>query len=215
MDTALRQCRRIGTKVVDRLLNAGLGFTVSDFYQELARRDARRLGSSGQWLTPEESAVAEALAKIIVPSDDESPGIDEVSVLGPDPITSLDKMIRNCSNRQYFYSRGLLSFDIWALREHGYKFVELSANQQTSLFRVAQEINDAWKTKPSLLKKLWRRFGAPFAEVRRGTLYAAVLYPMIRDDSLQIFYTSQVSWIWLGYDGPPMEKGYSSLTRPR
>jgi hypothetical protein len=40
------------------------------------------------------------------------------------------------------------------------------------------------------------------------------LYPVIRNDCIQIFYTSQVSWVWLGYDGPPMEKGYSNLIQP-
>jgi hypothetical protein len=202
-------------KLLDRLLSAGLGFTIKEFNRELERRDGERKEKSGQWLTPDEAAVAEALAKIIVPSDEESPGIDEVCVLGPSAITVLDRMVRNCSNRQYFYSRGLLSFDIWAWRLHGGKFVELSTEQQTNLFRTAQEISDRWKSPPSLIAKLWRRFGAPFAEVSNGTFYAALLYPMIRGDSLRIFYTSRVSWVWLEYDGPPMEKGYAKLTEPR
>jgi hypothetical protein len=127
----------------------------------------------------------------------------------------LDQMVRNCTNRQYYYARGLLSFDLWALRVHRVKFVELSAEQQTELFRIAEEINDGWKDQPTLVTKLWRRFGAPFAEVSNGTFYSGLLYPMIREDSLQIFYTSRVSWVWLGYDGPPMEKGYPSLIEPR
>jgi hypothetical protein len=215
MQLSPKHFKAVGIKVVDRVLNAGLGFTVSAFNQELNRRNLQRNESSGQWFTHEESAVAEALGKTIIPSDEESPGFDEVCVLGPSAVSSLDRMVKNCVNRQYFYSRGLLSFDIWASQVHGRRFAELSVEQQTNLFRAAQEISDRWKAKPSLITKLWRRFGAPFAEVRKGTFYAALLYPMIRDDSIRIFYTSRVSWIWLGYDGPPMEKGYVSLTEPR
>jgi hypothetical protein len=215
MDTIVRRLRALATKLLDRLLHAGLGFTVREFNDELSRRNLRRPGKSGQWLTSEETVVAEALGKIIVPSDEESPGFDEVCVLGPSGVATLDRMIRSCAHRQHFYSRGLLSFDIWAMRVHGRKFADLSIEQQTKLFRAAEEINHSWKVKSALIAKLWRRFGAPFAEVRRGTLYAALLYPMIREDSIEIFYTSRVSWVWLGYDGPPMEKGYSNLAQPR
>lgn len=215
MEAILRFSKRIGTKVLDRVLNTSLGFLVRDFYQELDRRNAQRSANSGQWLMPEEAAIAEALGKVIIPSDEDSPGMDEVCVLGPSPITSLDKMIRNGSYRQEVYARGLLSFDVWSLRKHGRKFVELSTEQQANLFRAAQEINESQEANPSVITKLWRRFGAPFTEVRSGTLYAAVLYPIIRADCLEIFYTSRVSWAWLEYDGPPMEKGYSDLIRPR
>jgi len=215
MEAILSSSKTIVTKVLERLLNAGLSLLVRDFYQEVDRRNVQRLSNSSQWLTPEEAGVAEALAKIVIPSDEESPGIDEVCGPGPSAITSLDKLIKNCSYRQGVYSHGLLAFDVWSWRKHRRKFVELSTEQQTNLFRAAQEINENQQANHSVITKLWQRFGAPFVEVRRGTSYAAVLYPIIRADSLQIFYTSRVSWVWLEYDGPPMEKGYSNLIQPR
>ena len=46
----------------------------------------------------------------------------------------------------------------------------------------------------------------------RGVPFVAgLLYPHVRSDCFQVFYTSRVSWIWLEYDGPPMEKGYLKL----
>lgn len=214
MKATLRYLRTIGIKCFDRLLNACLALALIDFNKELGRRNAGRGGNSLQWLTPEEAVVAEALAKIIVPSEEGSPGIDEVCIFGPSAITSLDKMIKESPGRQHFYSRGLLSFDIWALKEHGCKFGGLSTDQQTTLFRAAQEINDSSQANTSRIAKVWRRFRT-LTQTRRGTFYAAALYPMIRHDSLQIFYTSRASWTWLEYDGPPMEKGYSNLTRRR
>ena len=32
---------------------------------------------------------------------------------------------------------------------------------------------------------------------------------------MEAFYTSEVSWLWLEYDGPPMPHGYSNLLEPR
>jgi Gluconate 2-dehydrogenase subunit 3 len=214
MEATLRFLRKIGSKCSNWLLNACLAFAPRNFNQELGRRNAERKGRSGQWLTPEEMAVAEALTKIVIPSEEESPGIDEVGVLGPSAITSLDKMISGCPIKQHFYSRGLLSFDVWAMKEHGSTFPGLPVDQQTSLFRRAQEMNDRWNISSSLIAKVRRRFDA-LAQIMRGSFDAVMLYRIIRDDSVQIFYTSRVSWVWLDYDGPPMEKGYLNLTPRR
>jgi electron transfer flavoprotein beta subunit len=35
------------------------------------------------------------------------------------------------------------------------------------------------------------------------------------DDVFQAFYTNEVSWVWLGYDGPPMPDGYPNLSEGR
>lgn len=214
IEAFLRYVKTKGSEGFARLFDVCHVLAPSEFDREIGRRNAERAGNSRQWLTAEEAAVAEALAKIIIPSEEESPGIDEVCVLGPGAITLLDKMIRKCPDRQRAYSRGLLSFDIWAFKEHGCKFPDLSADQQTNLFRAAQEMNDSLNAGISRLDKVWRRLGA-LAQIRKGTLYAALLYPRIREDSLKIFYTSRVSWIWLAYDGPPMDKGYVSLSRAR
>lgn len=34
------------------------------------------------------------------------------------------------------------------------------------------------------------------------------LFPILVKDVKQVFYTSQISWDWPGYDGPPMPNGY-------
>lgn len=213
MQVILRYVKAIAKGWSDWIMNAG-SFFRPGFHQQLARRDAERREKSHDWLTPEEAVVAEALTKIIIPSEEDAPGIDEVCVLGPSAMTSLNKLIKDCPRRQYLYSRGLLSFDNWALKDHGCEFSTLSLDQQMNLFRSAQEMSDRYRGSGSLIAKVWRRWGL-LGEIINGTFYAAMLYPMIRDDSLQIFYTSRVSWVWLEYDGPPMEKGYPNLAKRR
>jgi Gluconate 2-dehydrogenase subunit 3 len=206
--------RRIGTDCFNFFLNICLGVASRGMNKELARRDAERGRDTLRWFTPEEVVVAEALATVIVPSDDETPGIDEVDVLGPAAIVVLDNMVTASPPRQYLYSRGLLSFDAWAMKERGCKFAEMSREDQIMLFSAAQRGYEDWSASASPVVKAWRKLRA-FAQARNGSLFAAKLYSQIRDDCFQVFYTSRVSWVWLDYDGPPMDKGYPSVVEHR
>jgi Gluconate 2-dehydrogenase subunit 3 len=196
-----------------KLFDKCLALASPGFSRELDNRNERRAATSSQWFAPQEAAVAWALAKIIVPAGDGSPGIENIS---PDQsaLASLDKMVAEDSQRQQLYSHGLLAFDHWALTEHKRGFADLSTEDQINLFRAVQERYDNRVAESSSIAKLRRGFES-LIYARKGIFHAERLYPAIRNDCLQIFYTSSVSWTWLQYDGPPMEKGYPSLTRPR
>ncbi len=197
-----------------RLFDNCLALASPGFSEELHRRNARRSANSSQWFVPEETAVAWALAKIIVPSADGSPGIEDISRPDQSAVALLDKIVTENSEKQALYSRGLLAFDHWALSESGQVFSDLSVDDQTNLFRAAQQRHDARVADASRTAKLRRAFGEVI-HARKGIFHAERLFPTIRNDCLQIFYTSSVSWAWLQYDGPPMDEGYCSLTRPR
>ena len=199
--------RRIASKCFDALQAVAL----RSMDEELARRDGERGRHHLRWFTPEEAVVAEALAKVIVPSDEESPGLDEIDVFGPPVVVALDNLVVASPRRQYLYSRGLLSFDVWALKKHGCKFAEMTKEDQRALFMAAQLIKESAAPEPSRLAKYWRKVRAVLIIARNGCLFAADLYPQIRSDCIQVFYTSRVSWVWLEYDGPPMDKGYPKL----
>lgn len=206
--------KRMGTGCFN-LLQAGLLFNSQRAIdQELSRRNNQRFRDGLQWFTRDEAAVAEALANIIVPSDEETPGLEEVNVLGPSAIVALDKLASESSDRQLLYSRGLLSFDMWALARHGCIFTEMSRRDQIELLRAAQQIFESWTGTTSAVRKAWSRLRT-LSGGGNGSFYAAQLYPQIRNDCFQVFYTSRVSWIWLEYDGPPMDDGYKSLVVPR
>jgi hypothetical protein len=206
--------KRLGNRCFHLLHDVSLAAALRGMSKELASRDAGRGGKELRWFTPEEAALAEALARIIVPSDEASPGIDEVCVLDPPAIVALDKLVGTSPHRQELYSRGLLSFDRWALKLRGCKFAEMPKEEQITLFRTAQQTYEGCTNGTSAIRKAWRRLQA-VSQAKKGVFFAAQLYPQIRSDCLQVFYTSRVSWVWLEYDGPPMEKGYPSVTTPR
>jgi hypothetical protein len=197
-----------------KLFDSCLALSSPGFSKELHRRNARRSANVSQWFVPEEAAVAWALAKIIIPSGDGSPGIENLSRPDQSAVGLLDKMVSEDSEKKALYSYGLLAFDHWAMAKSKRGFAELSVEHQAYLFRAAQQRHEARVTDTSRLAKLRRAFEA-LIYARKGTFHAERLFPIIRNDCLQIFYTSGVSWAWLQYDGPPMDEGYCSLTRPR
>src|SRR5277367_6743373 len=87
--------------------------------REVCVRDSRRGEESRRWFLSAEEAVAKALANIIVPTDSETPGVDDIDVLGPSVIELLDQLISGSEARREAYSRGLLAFDLWARRMSG------------------------------------------------------------------------------------------------
>lgn len=203
--------RRIGSACFKVLQDGCLVATTHATDKERRRRELQRGKNGFLWFTEEEVSVAQALARIIVPSDEETPGVDEVGVLDRPAMVALDTLIVQSSQRQELYARGLLSFDVWAQDRYQRKFAELSTGDQTALFADAQETYERWAEKVRLTLKLQRRFQAVL-HARNGSFFAAQLYPQIREDCLQVFYTSRVSWVWLEYDGPPMDKGYPNLS---
>jgi hypothetical protein len=200
--------------MIRKLFEKCIALSAPGFGREIERRNARRVGTSSGWFTPEEAVVAEALAKLIVPGGNGSPGIEDICASGENAAKLVEKVVAESSNNGEVYARGLLAFDYWALSKHGRQFVGLSTEEQAALFRCAQERHENRAARTSVLARMRRGLEA-IIHAKKGILYAELLYPVIRNDCLRIFYTSAASWAWLQYDGPPMDDGYCSLTQPR
>jgi len=191
----------------------GIAWAAEHLDGEIARRAPFRGNNGLLWFTSEEAVIAQALGCIIVPSDEETPGFDDIDVLGPPGVNVLDQIVVGDPAKQLLYARGLLSFDIWARREYGCGFADMTKADQITLFKVVQQVYEGW-TAGSLLKRTVRRLRS-ILEIRRGRHFAAQLFPCIINDCFQVFYTSRVSWVWLEYDGPPMDEGYPLLAARR
>src|SRR5262245_31291641 len=182
--------------------------------KELERREQARSGEGNRWFIPEEAALIDALASVIVPSDDDTPGAREVDVLGAPVTETLSSWIADASDKQLKYSRGLVAFDELATRIYGSRFVCLRLGEQLELLKLVDGLCRDRSKPSSLVGKLKKRL-VTLLQMWNGSLPAIDLFPMVVGDVHAAFYTSEVSWIWLGYDGPPMPHGYSDLYKPR
>lgn len=173
--------------------------------RELARRNRARPShrDRSRWFTPDESALVNALANLIVPSDDTGPGVAEMR--DPSVAEALDELVAGSERRQNLYGRGLLDVDRLARHTYQSDFVDLPQEHQVRLLRLVDRLNDKSSTPASLAAKIRTRLVVLY---RKSTRPAIAFFPMLVEDVLRVFYTNRVSWDWLGYDGPPMPEGY-------
>jgi choline dehydrogenase-like flavoprotein len=154
------------------------------------------------------------MASLIVPSSAGTPGASEVEVLGASVEDTLDRWIGASPSKQAMYARGLIAFDEMARRWDGTGFAALTHERQEELFRLVDSLHQG-RSRPYSLPGKLRKGLAHLAQMLDGSAAAIDLFPMVVQDVFNAFYTSKVSWVWLGYDGPPMPEGYANLEEPR
>lgn len=174
---------------------------------ELAHANLERPRDGRHWFTPGERALVSALAAVVVPSDELGPGAREADV-----VEKLDRLVAGSKDRQPLYAEGLLAFEELARQEHRRSLLELTAKQRTELLRIVDSAyRGSREARPTPVERKVRRARRKAKElyyVVRGSGGAVRLFPTLARDVLEAFYTSRVSWHWLGYDGPPFPGGY-------
>ena len=157
------------------------------------------------WFTLAELATIKALASVIVPSDGNGPGAADVDVAG-----QLDRLIAGTPRRQEWYRVGLAAFDSLAMQQYQQAFAALGMKEQTELFGVVDEARQVMEKEPvSILDKASRKFYFLYYYRWLGVSPAAVDFShYIVVDVKREFYSSQLAWTWLGYEGPPFPLGY-------
>ena len=209
---ALPRLGRVAVKAALDSLGAALFLIPPRRRSLLARRARRRPTGDGTWFTPGEARLVETLACLIVPSTDDVPGAREVEVMGPSVLQQIDRLVAARADRRAVYARGLAAIDELAQRGHGQRFVDLEEDAQKAILNRMQALHarHVHPGRSGLARRInWTR------GMLRGASAAAELYGDIVSDTLRAFYTSEVAWLWLGYDGPPMPLGYEAVDVPR
>jgi hypothetical protein len=178
--------------------------------RQLKQRHKERARDGAGWFTGEESALVEVLAALIVPSDQTGPGADQMGLAGRSAAETVDELVKRSPRRQSLYARGLLALDRLAKTTGKSRFVELPRENQLQLLQFVDRLHQTWSTPRSHATKIKNKIDVLYRKWS-GVFAAVELFPSLVQDVLQAFYTHPVSWIWLGYDGPPMPEGYPGL----
>jgi hypothetical protein len=168
---------------------------------ELARRDRERL-SGGRWFTPAEHRVVTALCEIIVPSDETGPGALQAGV-----VERLDRMVALSPEPRRLYARGLLAFDELANRKGGRAFANLTDKEKIDLIKeLEQTFQEMARGGGSIVERLTHKATTLYRSWPEGA--AANLFAALVEDTLAAFYSNQIAWHSLVYDGPPFSHAY-------
>jgi gluconate 2-dehydrogenase gamma chain len=159
--------------------------------------------SSARWLTDEEYRLLTTLASLIVPSDELGPGAEEADVA-----TRLDAGIASSSDRQAVYRSGLRSVQAIVYRISSEPLGDLPYPLQRAILTA---LESAYRKRhaggASLHHRIQRKLRS-WVYAWRGYTDAIVLFPILVADVLEAFYSSPIAWEWLGYDGPPLSRGW-------
>ena len=160
-----------------------------------------------QWFTPAELATMKALTSVIIPSDSNGPGASEADLAG-----QLERFVVDTPRRQELYRAGLAAFDGLAMQQHQQAFATLGMKEQIELFRMVDQARLVLDKEPvSIQDKVTRKLRVLYYFRWLGVNSAATEFcQYLVLDAKEKFYSSQVAWAWLGYEGPPFPLGYFS-----
>jgi hypothetical protein len=173
--------------------------------RQLRRRRRERLRGRTQWFLDDELALVDAVAAVIIPSDENGPGAREAGVTA-----TLDARVAASPPLQSLHERGLFALDALARRTYAASFVDLTQDQQLTLLNRLDQLAFAVSAAAPLTRRV-RNVALLLRAAANGSLPAAELFMRLVADVKQSFYTSPIAWRWLGYDGPPMPQGYPDL----
>lgn len=175
--------------------------------KKFARNTKERPVESNRCFTPSECTLISALAALIVPTDETGPGASDIDI-----VDALEHVVEKSQDRYILYRKGLDAFDEVAQREYGSVFARLTCEQQLSILKSLDNATSCTKDTTvsfSFLYRVNRKAKKMYYKYKLNGFGETVdLFPVLVSDVMGCFYTSQVVWNWLGYDGPPMPNGY-------
>lgn len=178
----------------------------------LKRRAGQRPGGDGRWFAAEEAEVVNSLARLIIPSSDDVPGASDLEIMGKPVLEQIDGRVASRPPSQFFYARGLIAVDEMARQAYGRTFADISEHEKAKLLTTMESLHrkSVDPSRSGFRRKLSHALG-----MWAGASAAADLYEQVVSDTQQVFYSSDIAWLWLEYDGPPMPLGYESLETAR
>jgi Gluconate 2-dehydrogenase subunit 3 len=158
---------------------------------------------SPRYLSGEEYQLLETLASLIVPSDELGPGAKEADVAA-----RLEAVIASSSERQAVYRSGLRSVQAIVYRISSEPLGDLPYPMQRAILTALESAYRKRHAGGTGLHHRVNRKLRSWLYARRGYTDAIALFPTLVADVLETFYSSPVAWEWLGYDGPPLSRGW-------
>ncbi len=169
---------------------------------KLAGNAKDRPVEGNRWFTARECTLISALAALIVPEDETGPGASDID------IAALEHIVERKKDRQILYRQGLDGFDEAARSEYGQVFDKLTHEQQINLLKLIEGAIVAGKAGDSLFARIRRKAKHIYYKNKLGFEGESIyLFPILVEDVMKVYYSSQVAWDWLGYNGPPMPNG--------
>ncbi len=149
---------------------------------------------------------------VIIPSSEDVPGASHMEIIGTSAVRQIESMVAAQQTGRSVNAGGFIAVDESTQRAHGRRFVDLADDERTEVVAhmdaLARRRVDP--SRSGLARRLTHAVG-----MWRGQSAVVEFYEAIRADALEVFYASEIAWLWLDMYGPPMPLGYESLETAR
>jgi len=149
-----------------------------------------------RFFSPYQATVIEEVTSLIIPSDS-SPGARQAGV-----VFEIDNSIVGNRNLRNLYTRGIEWLDFKAKELTGRdSYLDLNQDERIEILNIASP------NKSSLYKE------ANIPRVDRNTTVGNLFFDNLVRQTLDIFYTSDLGWKVVGYNGPPQWAGNPNYSK--
>ncbi len=144
-----------------------------------------------EYFGPYEATVIERVTALLIPTD-QDPGAREAEV-----VFELDRIVARSEKLKDVYTKGIDWLDYMARRMFGQdSFLDVEQYGQLKILDIAESGTLGLLDKVFLFLR-YRKLGT-------GKRF----FSQIKRQSFEIFYTSEIGWKMVGYQGPPQWSGY-------
>jgi hypothetical protein len=144
-----------------------------------------------KFFTPYQATVIDEVTSLIIPTD-QDPGAREAGM-----VFKLDHIIARSRNLKMQYVKGIEWLDYMAEKTSDKEsFLDLTQDEKIKVLRIADSGRASLTHKVYLLIRY------------RDTISARKFFRMIRRQTFEVFYTSEMGWKVAGYEGPPQWAGH-------
>lgn len=143
-----------------------------------------------EFFTPYQATVIDEALSLIIPTD-EDPGAKEAGV-----VFKLDGIVASSDKLKELYTKGIEWLDYMAERVFEREsFLDLNHNEKVKILKIADSSGLSYIYKVFLFLRY------------RGTRTARGFFKTLKQQTIEVFYTSEMGWKVVGYDGPPQWSG--------
>ncbi len=142
-----------------------------------------------EFFTAYQATVVEEVTSLIIPTD-EDPGAREAGV-----VFQLDRIVAGSDTLKQLYIKGIEWLDYMAEKTSGKEsFLDLNHDEKIKVLEIAD--SGGFPRKVRLFIKY------------RNTIRGRLFFSIIQRQTFELFYTSNIGWKVVGYNGPPQWSGY-------
>ncbi|HEX3033615.1 MAG TPA: gluconate 2-dehydrogenase subunit 3 family protein [Thermodesulfobacteriota bacterium] len=144
-----------------------------------------------EFFTPYQATVVDEITSLIIPTD-EDPGAREAGV-----VFDLDRIVAGSDELKQLYTKGIEWLDYMAEKiSDKESFLDLAHDEKIEILKIADTSRSSYIYKVYLFIRYW------------GSRTGRRFFYTIREQTFGVFYTSEVGWNVVEYQGPPQWSGY-------